>query len=366
MKNSLKILLTLFFMLTIILGVTHIALASETFVTTDDVNMRRERSTNSEVIGSLSAGANVEVQSHDPAGWSAVSVNGATGFIRSDFLTLPAGTFPRTLRTTGDVNFRTEPSTESNLITTIGGNTRVEVLEHDPAGWSKVNYNGAAGYIRSDLLFRYIEGTGAQPSSNSSSGSMTLWTNAGVNFRESPSTDARIIGTVIEGTAVNVLEHNPTGWSKVRINGSTGYIRSDFLSSSNVVVELVEWSIVKEMLSDGQVIRVRDVSTGRSFNVRVYTRGRHADVDPVTRADSDILREISGGRWSWDRRPVWVTIGERTIAASTHSMPHGSSGVRDNGMNGHICIHFLGSQHHNGGNPAKHQAAVQQAYRAGQ
>jgi len=46
------------------------------------------------------------------------------------------------------------------------------------------------------------------------------------------------------------------------------------------------------------------------------------------------------GTWAWAPRPVWVTIGERTFAAALNGMPHDVSTIRDNGLNGHLCLHF--------------------------
>jgi len=121
--------------------------------------------------------------------------------------------------TTATVNLRTGPTTESTSIRLVNNGTSVEILDHNPAGWSRVTVGGTTGFIRSDFLKFPTGGTAA-----------TFKTTAGVNVRESGSIDSRVVTTVAKGSNVEVTEHNPAGWSKVRANGINGFIRSDFLT----------------------------------------------------------------------------------------------------------------------------------------
>ena len=333
------------------------SLAAETLVTTDRVNLRTGSSLDADVITTLNAGAGVEVLEHNPAGWSRVRTNGTTGYIRSDFLTIPSGTQSMIFKTTDGVNFRRSPSTDAEILATLPVRTDVEVLNHDPAGWSGVRVNGTDGYIRSDFL----SVTGAE-----SGGSSTMRTNDGVNLRAAPTTDSSIIRVLSVNTAVQVLEHNSNGWSRVVHEGATGYIRSDLLSVNGRTVELLEWSVVRGMITYGEIIPVYDVRTGLSFNIKCFSAGVHADVEPATRADMEVHLRTHNGVRSWSARPVWVTIGGHTIAASLHGMPHDVSTIPDNGMNGHICLHFLGSTAGNSSESYKRdlQNAVQEAWNA--
>ena len=367
MKLKLKIIVFPIFLIALMFGLTYTAFAAGTFRTTDDVRFRTGPSTDAKVIWVISNYTNVEVLEHDPAGWSKVTISNTTGYIRSDFLKFPIGNTPATFYTTDGVNLRSSPSnkTNDNKLQTVVTGTAVEVLEHDPAGWSKVRSNGTTGYIRSDFLTRTEN---FKPAVLSAQSPKYLLTNDGVYFRRGPSTDAARIKLLPAGTRVEVLDQESNGWSKVRLNGEVGYIRSDFLSLNGTKVELIHWSVVKELLSNGMVVRVRDIQTGKSFNVQILSRGKHADVEAATQADSDIIRnEVYDGSWSWTRRPVVVMIGDKVVAASMNGMPHGRGPIQGNGMNGHICIHFLGSENHNGSvSSAKiHQANVQTAYNSG-
>lgn len=113
-------------------------------------------------------------------------------------------------------------------------------------------------------------------------------------------------------------------------------------------VELVHWSEVKEFLPTGQPIQIYDILTGYTYNVQSLSNGLHADVETLTAADTEIFLETFGGEWSWTPRPVWVYIGDRVLAASINGQPHSVHTIENNNMNGHVCLHFLGSTTHNG------------------
>ena len=78
------------------------------------------------------------------------------------------------------------------------------------------------------------------------------------------------------------------------------------------------------------------------------------------------MKRIAGGKWSWDRRAIWVTYNGKTVAASMHCMPHMANPTRSNNFDGHFCIHLYGSKvHENSKECPRHQACVKEAYRKG-
>ena len=123
--------------------------------------------------------------------------------------------------------------------------------------------------------------------------------------------------------------------------------------------EYLNWfDNVENIFEKNDVAVVTDVKTGKSFKVkRLYGRN-HADVEPLTKEDTAIMKSIFGS-WSWDRRAVIVTIDNQNIAGSMNGMPHGGQQISDNDFQGHFCIHFKGSKTHKGNRvDATHQAAV--------
>jgi LysM repeat protein len=112
-------------------------------------------------------------------------------------------------------------------------------------------------------------------------------------------------------------------------------------------VELIPWPEADKLFRNFSVAVLTDVETGAKFRVRRYYGHYHADVEPLTKEDVAVLREIYGGSWSWERRAVIAEIEGMRIAGSINGNPHGGASIRDNGFPGHICLHFLGSKLHN-------------------
>lgn len=80
--------------------------------------------------------------------------------------------------------------------------------------------------------------------------------------------------------------------------------------------ELIEWSAVKDMLVAGSGYTITDYNTGVTF-MMVYTGGEgHAEVECRTAEDTAIYLEAFGGEFNYSKRPVIVTIGANSVAAS--------------------------------------------------
>lgn len=150
-------------------------------------------------------------------------------------------------------------------------------------------------------------------------------------------------------------------------------------------VEMLDWwTQASKIFKIGSIATIIDVRTGKTFKlVRTYGTN-HADCEALTAKDSQTIKQIWGG-WSWTRRPVVVEVDGRKIAASMAAMPHAgvdsapankyvgqrSGGysrganldrIKNNGMSGHMDVHFLNSKTHgtNRVDP-KHQATVREA-----
>lgn len=137
--------------------------------------------------------------------------------------------------------------------------------------------------------------------------------------------------------------------------------RSDVSRGGNYV-ELAPWEEVNRFYKDYGIARIIDVQSGLSFLVQRRGGSKHADAEPLTKQDTATMKQLYGGKWKWDRRPVIFEYQGRWIAASINGMPHGGERIRDNGFAGHFCIHFLGSKLHSSGlQDPVHQATVLKA-----
>jgi len=309
---------------------------TQTKRTIGTVNLRASASTTSSILRTLSRDTAVEVISTEN-NWSRVTHNGTNGFIRADLLTTSSASTPsttQTMKTIGTVNLRASASTSSSILRTLTRDTAVEVISTEN-GWSRVTHNGTNGFIKAELL---TSGTTNQEQAIAT----VKTTGNGINVRSGPSTSATLLRTLSKDTSVDILGYEGS-WSRVRVGSTIGYIRSDLLPS-NANVELLSWADGRKLIPLRTDMRVVDVRTGIAFNVRALsTGGTHADVETSTREDTEAFLRTRNGVMSWSARPIWLTVGNRTFATSMHGMPHDISTIRDNGMDGHLCLWFKDS-----------------------
>jgi len=126
--------------------------------------------------------------------------------------------------------------------------------------------------------------------------------------------------------------------------------------------ELMDWNEARNVVTRKSLFTIVDLESGLSFRVQRRAGSDHADVQPISREDSKVMKRIYGGKWSWQRRAIVVSKDGTRIAASMNGMPHGGDGIPDNGFNGHFCVHFLGSSSHRSDTPdPAHQLMVHKA-----
>ena len=107
-------------------------------------------------------------------------------------------------------------------------------------------------------------------------------------------------------------------------------------------MKLLRWQEdIKPNVRAGQTFTVYDPNTGLGWKLVFYSLGRHADSQPATWRDTQIMNR-SFGDTSWTIHPVYVMLpsGQWTMA-TMHNRPHLYGSINDNGFGGHLCVHFL-------------------------
>lgn len=127
------------------------------------------------------------------------------------------------VKTTAQVNFRKDPTTDGELISTIEAGEEM-VLEDEADGWSKVTYQGETGYVNSDFVEVETDGSTDEASEEETKATIT----AGVNFRSGPGTDYSTLGDISADTEVTIISEED-GWVKINYNGQEGYVNADYV-----------------------------------------------------------------------------------------------------------------------------------------
>ena len=208
--------------------------ASEIRITTARVHFRTGAGTNYSSMGVLDTGVKVTYIS-ESGNWTKVQYNSKTGYICSDYLKKESSTSTTTntmyVTASAGLNLRKGPSTSYAVIKTLSKGTEVTVISSSN-GWNKVNVGGVSGYVSSDYLSSTKPSTGSSSSNESTSNTTsTMYTTDRLNLRKGAGTSYSVITTLDKGVAVTV-HSSSNGWSKVSVNGMTGYVSSSYLSST--------------------------------------------------------------------------------------------------------------------------------------
>ncbi|KUG03932.1 n-acetylmuramoyl-l-alanine amidase [hydrocarbon metagenome] len=111
--------------------------------------------------------------------------------------------------------------------------------------------------------------------------------------------------------------------------------------------EFLSWAEVNKLFPKYCEAKVIDLETGSHFMIQRRGGTYHADVQPLTARDTEVMKKIYNDKWSWKRRAVIIQLdNNQKIAASMNGMPHGLGNIEGNNFDGHFCIHFKDSTTH--------------------
>ena len=164
------------------------------------------------------------------------------------------------VKATDVVNIRTSDSETADKLGKAAIGDEFTLLEERANGWSKVSYQGRDAFIKSEYLepSETIEADAGetdtesetqttQPtqtttqtqqtaqtttqtdntSSTASGGTVTVKEN--VRIRASASEDAEKLGTAYVGEKLEVIMKQADGWTRIKYNGKTAYVKSDYV-----------------------------------------------------------------------------------------------------------------------------------------
>lgn len=160
---------------------------------------------------------------------------------------------PSSVRSIDVVNIRKSDSETADILGKAQIGDEFALLENKANGWSKIRYNDQEAYIKSEFLEAVAEeapeaqeerpsaennneGAGTTVPAEPVSNEGTTVPNSGVyrltetvNVRKSASEAADRVGVGFPGDEVEILMKQADGWTKVKFNGETGYIKTEVL-----------------------------------------------------------------------------------------------------------------------------------------
>lgn len=266
MKRNITYVIALIIILMITFTLT--VKAATATITADNLNFRKEASTDSDVIIKLNTGDKVEVLGEEEE-WYQIKYNDDTGYIKKEFAKIDETTSKQeeNIDNTKNETKVTKTTIEGNLMT-LGSNAKIRILPSintseikvaEPGEklqiisktnhWYFIQTEEIAGWIYYDENSEDVEEVVEQEEkpeekeenqeekkeeTASTFEPFTMYVNVNsVYLREGPSKDTKAITSLIKNTDVRVIGEED-GWYKVECEGDTGYIRKDLLSETKV------------------------------------------------------------------------------------------------------------------------------------
>lgn len=122
------------------------------------------------------------------------------------------------------LNVRSGPGTSHSVVAYADEGDIVVIYDNSDA-WYKINYNGTLGYVNSEYL------TDMLTAENFNATGTLVGT--GIRMRSKPDTSSEVLGTYTTTDSIDIIGIN-NKWFKVKYDGKTGYIRSDFMELVNM------------------------------------------------------------------------------------------------------------------------------------
>lgn len=247
MKRAIALILTLALAASLLL--TPAALA-DTYATATVkggwLRLRAGASYDSETISAYYTGTRVTILSGSGSWYYVSAPDGKTGYMHADFLnvtgSITGGQVTEniaayvTSKNGLSVRLRGGPSKAYNTIASYPVGTAATILTYG-SDWCKVRVGGRVGYMMTEFLTTSASSVKPSTPSAPSTPDTTSYTayvtsknGLGVRMRSGAGKYYSTIATYSVGTKVTVLNDGKT-WSKIRVNGQTGYMMSEFLTT---------------------------------------------------------------------------------------------------------------------------------------
>lgn len=145
------------------------------------------------------------------------------------------------VKATDVVNIRSSDSETADKVGKAAVGDEFTLLEERGNGWSKIQYDGGEAYIKSEYLEpsetqevaaddtteETPTDTSSQSNNTATTGTVTVKEN--VRIRSSASENGEKLGTAYMGEKLEVIMKQADGWTKIKYNGQTAYVKSEFV-----------------------------------------------------------------------------------------------------------------------------------------
>lgn len=146
--TSLSLVILMLFLLT---GFAYAEGSRLGTITGDGVNVRKSPELSASIVTQMAKGTKVSIID-DTKGWFKVKYEDITGWISADFISVKDTALGTGVITGTNVNVRSEPSTDANIITKLDKGTRLEYYKRSGDWYSIKLEDGKFGWVMKDYF----------------------------------------------------------------------------------------------------------------------------------------------------------------------------------------------------------------------
>ncbi len=126
------------------------------------------------------------------------------------------------------MNVREEPNEDGVKVGVLYKDCGGKILDRQN-GWTKIQSGDLIGWAKDEYLLFDEE---AESLANDVGKQIVTSQSSALNVRKEASSDAEVIGVLTENTFVDLIEDSGDGWMAVDYNDETGYIQSEYVTTS--------------------------------------------------------------------------------------------------------------------------------------
>jgi cell wall-associated NlpC family hydrolase len=251
-------------------------------VQTDSMNIRKEPSTSSDVVGQALLNERYEVLGQTD-GWIQVP----SGYLSADYVELEYGlNEARKLDLKAMIfnlyknigisdvdnylNVREEPNEKGKVIAKMPSKAAGNILEKTDDGWYKIQSGKITGYVKSDYI---LIGQAAKDEALQVAELMAIVDTDMLNARSEPSTDSKIWTQISNNERYPVLKQID-GWIQIELEeNSSAYVSTDFVDVRYALPEAIKFSPLEEKANAQASLRTQIVNYALQFLGNPYVWG---------------------------------------------------------------------------------------------
>ena len=204
-------------------------------ISSEDLGLRKGADSSHEIITSIPSGARVNIIDKVSDNWYKVGYKDFVGYVEAKDIRILGDNLNQdnvALISANQLNVRTSPNENGQVIGTLYKNNKVNVLDKSIDGWYKIDFNGRRAYVSSkyvNLISYKNNEVKTEVKKDPIEGTGKVNINTALNVRQASTTSSRIIGSLKGGEKVNIINES-NGFYKIEFNNSYGYVYSKYIS----------------------------------------------------------------------------------------------------------------------------------------